>query len=215
MSEPLSLYSYLYQSCQDSVCDSLDQHVLTSIFTIAAAECSKSRSLADGLGIGGSELRLHIEKLFPDSLPLLSSLNLELNGTATEEEECLRELLLRSRSSSVAFHSLLVFLVARRAMHPNHLWQDLGLRNRSELTALMLRHFTPLALRNKQDMKWKKFFYRIICREDDFRMCTAPCCAECDDFQKCFGEETGESLLAKIRLQLDNASADLTTMIES
>lgn len=213
MSEPLTLYSYLYQSCQNSVCD-LDRHVLASIFTIAAAECSQTRSLADGLGIGGSDLHVHIDQLFPGCLPLLKSLGLEMAITASADEECLQELLLRSRSSAAPFHSLLAVLLARRATRTNHLWQDLGLRNRGELSALMLRHFAPLALRNKQDMKWKKFFYRIICREEGFRMCTAPCCSECDDFQKCFGEESGESLLAKIRLQLDNAASDLTTMTE-
>jgi nitrogen fixation protein NifQ len=64
----------------------------------------------------------------------------------------------------------------------------------------MLRHFTALARRNNQDMKWKKFLYRTICREDGFSMCVAPCCSECGDFDACFGSESGESLLTPLRI---------------
>jgi nitrogen fixation protein NifQ len=90
-------------------------------------------------------------------------------------------------------------MIARRAQRPNHLWQDLGLRDRGELSLLMNRHFKPLALRNNQDMKWKKFLYRMICADASFTLCTAPSCRECDDFDVCFGDESGESLLARIR----------------
>jgi nitrogen fixation protein NifQ len=69
----------------------------------------------------------------------------------------------------------------------------------------MQRHFALLAGRNTQDMKWKKFFYRMICREDGFSMCVAPSCSECGDFDGCFGDESGESLLARVRLQSETA----------
>jgi nitrogen fixation protein NifQ len=112
-------------------------------------------------------------------------------------------LLQRSRSTTGDLGALLAIVVARRAMRPNHLWQDLGLTNRGELSALMRRHFAPLALRNRQDMKWKKFFYRMICSDDSYRLCVAPSCSECSDFNGCFGDESGESLLARVRLQYE------------
>jgi nitrogen fixation protein NifQ len=90
-------------------------------------------------------------------------------------------------------------MIARRAQRPNHLWQDLGLDSRRDLSELMTRHFKPLAMRNTQDMKWKKFFYRTICSDAAYSLCTAPSCGECDDFDHCFGEETGQSLLARAR----------------
>jgi nitrogen fixation protein NifQ len=71
--------------------------------------------------------------------------------------------------------------------------------NRDELSRLMRRHFAQLARRNTQDMKWKKFFYRMICREEGFSLCLAPSCSECGDFTSCFGDESGESLLARVR----------------
>jgi nitrogen fixation protein NifQ len=63
----------------------------------------------------------------------------------------------------------------------------------------MTRHFAPLARRNRSYMKWKKFFFRTICRDADYALCSAPSCGECSDFDACFSEETGESLLAHIR----------------
>jgi nitrogen fixation protein NifQ len=93
----------------------------------------------------------------------------------------------------------LAAIVARRAQRPNHLWQDLGLRHRRELSWLMERHFEPLATRNAADMKWKKFLYRMICRDTGFLICSAPICTECSDFDACFGDESGESLLASSR----------------
>jgi nitrogen fixation protein NifQ len=118
-----------------------------------------------------------------------------------DDERCLRELLWRFRTVPDSYTSLLSVLIARRATRPNHLWQDLGLTNRGELSRLMLRHFALLARRNTQDMKWKKFFFRMICRDEGYRLCAAPSCSECGDFNACFGDESGESLLARVRFQ--------------
>jgi nitrogen fixation protein NifQ len=92
---------------------------------------------------------------------------------------------------------LLACLIARRAQRSNHLWQELGLRQRRELSWLMQRHFEPLHAKNKQNMKWKKFLYRLICRDGGFTICPSPSCEDCDDVQACFGEEAGESLLSQ------------------
>ena len=124
---------------------------------------------------------------------------LSANVERTADEACLLDLLERCTTSRTAFEAQLAAMIARRAQRPNHLWQDLGLRNRGELSELMRRHFRRLAMRNSQDMKWKKFLYRLICADASYTLCTAPSCAECCDFEHCFGEETGESLLARVR----------------
>ena len=54
-------------------------------------------------------------------------------------------------------------------------------------------------------MKWKKFLYRMICRDTGYSLCTAPSCSECDDFEICFGEESGESFLARARRRVEAA----------
>ena len=84
-------------------------------------------------------------------------------------------------------------------MSGDHLWQDLGLLDRGELNRLMRERFPTLAARNVANMKWKKFFYRMLCELEGFTLCTAPSCRECCDFDDCFGAETGESALARIR----------------
>jgi nitrogen fixation protein NifQ len=194
-----SIHALFSQFNTASGCDAFDGHVLACIFAVAAAETGPGRSLVDALGISGKALRLCCEEYFPGALRALEPIGLDGEPEVNEDEKCLRELLRRSRSSAGPFSSLLAALVARRCTRPNHLWQDLGLQNRSELSMLMMRHFTPLAMRNDQDMKWKKFFYRMICRDEGFSLCSAPSCSECSDFENCFGDESGESLLARTR----------------
>jgi nitrogen fixation protein NifQ len=201
---PMAIYTLLSQSRAASGCDAFDGHALACIFTAGAMETGLGGSLSDALGISGKALRQASERYFPGALVVLERFGLDGEPTVDEEEQCLRELLGRSRSSAGPVGSLLSSLVAHRTTRPNHLWQDLGLRNRSELSTLMLRHFAPLAIRNNQDMKWKKFFYRMICRDEGFRLCAAPCCSECGDFENCFGDESGESLLARTRFHIDS-----------
>lgn len=197
---PQGMYQLLRHANTATACDPFDGHVLACIFAAAAGESQAGGSFTDAIGISGAALRSHIERYFPGCLEQLEHFGLDTEPTVGEDELCLRELLWRFRAAPSPLNSLMSLLIARRATRPNHLWQDLGLANRGELSQLMLRHFALLARRNSQDMKWKKFFYRMICREDGFSMCAAPSCSECNDFDGCFGDESGESLLARVRL---------------
>ena len=201
----IALYTQLIQSKASSFDDAFDAHVLACLLTAAAMEMNTGGSLAEGLGMPGAELRCMIATYFPDAATLLEDFGLDHEAPVDDEEQSLRRLLLRSRSTPAPLSSVLSIIIARRATRPNHLWQDLGLADRGELSRLMQRHFAPLALRNNQDMKWKKFFYRLICREEDSRMCLAPSCSECQDFEGCFGDESGESILAWTRLGLERS----------
>jgi len=209
---PDAMYTQLIDAHAATACDAFDAHVLACVFAAAADECCAGGSFTDALGICGPALRRNIERYFPGTSERLENFKLDVEPEVNEDERCLRELLWRFRTASSSINSLLTFLVARRATRPNHLWQDLGLANRRELSKLMLRHFTVLARRNDQDMKWKKFFYRMICREDGFNLCVAPCCSECGDFNSCFGSESGESLLARSHF---HGGSSMLTGIES
>jgi nitrogen fixation protein NifQ len=79
--------------------------------------------------------------------------------------------------------------VAVATLGDNHLWQDLQLGSRAELSALMGRWFPALVALNAGDMKWKKFLYRELCRQADILICKAPSCAVCTDRPVCFGPE--------------------------
>lgn len=200
---PDEIYEVLVRSNSSPGCDAFDRHVLACIFAVAAGEAKCGGSMVDALGVSEKTIRRTCERYFPRALAVVESFGLHGDPVVDEDEQCVRQLLGRSHTVAGPLGSLLASLIARRAMRPNHLWQDLGLRHRGELSRLMMRHFAPLALRNHQDMKWKKFFYRMICRDEGYSLCSAPSCSECCDFQNCFGDEDGESLLARTRFYIE------------
>jgi nitrogen fixation protein NifQ len=202
---PQAIYHLLHRANAATVFDPFDGHVLACVFAAGVSECHAGGLFTDALGLSGAALRGTIDRYFPGTLEKLEAFGLDSEPVIGDDERCLRELLWRFRTAPSRLNSLMTLLVARRATRPNHLWQDLGLMNRNELSRLMQRHFAQLASRNTQDMKWKKFFYRMICREDGFRMCLAPSCSECGDFNGCFGDESGESLLARVRHGLETS----------
>ena len=161
-----------------------------------ARPSSEGRSIPSATGLFSDALNDLVAEAFPGVAPW--RFGAPAGGVErSADEACLLDLLTSCSTSRTVFQARLAAMIARRSQRPNHLWQDLGLRDRGDLSALMTRHFKPLAMRNKQDMKWKKFFYRVICADAAYSLCTAPSCGECDDFDHCFGEETGESLLAR------------------
>jgi len=200
------VYRWLMSGSSLSFCQQFDAHLVACVLSVAFEEAQEGRSLCESLGLLPPELAELAEGFFPHALPLYSGLDPALSPTRADDESCLRELLMRSTSEQSRFQFQLASILARRSQSPNHLWQDLGLRNRRELSWLMARHFAPLAARNERDMKWKKFLYRIICRDEGFAICTAPSCGECEDFDGCFGDESGESRLAIARREAEQLS---------
>jgi len=85
-------------------------------------------------------------------------------------------------------HDVAVIL-ATGCMGAEHLWQDLGLPSRRELSQLIAVNFPALAQANNRDMKWKKFLYRELCQREGIFVCAAPTCDACSDFKLCFGPE--------------------------
>lgn len=202
--EPQEVYRWLMR---EQAGDPFDAHVLASVLALACGETGTTgRRLADGVGLDGGELVALAGPVFPHAAAWLRALSGDDRLSRSDEELCLVDILRRHGSRGSPFEARLSAIIARRALQPNHLWQDLGLGNRGELSRLIEVHFASLARRNARDMKWKKFLYRMICRDQDYRLCTAPSCSECDDFEVCFGDEDGESLLARSRRSADLAA---------
>ncbi|MFZ5579885.1 MAG: nitrogen fixation protein NifQ [Pseudomonadota bacterium] len=80
-------------------------------------------------------------------------------------------------------------IVAAACMGGNHLWEDLGLWSRADLSELIRHNFPDLAARNTGDMKWKKFLYKQLCQREGIYVCRAPSCEVCADYALCFGPE--------------------------
>ena len=173
--------------------DDFDSHVLACILAAAAMD---DGSIVEQAGLADEDLAALLEHSFP--WVQISDLTRSSRFDRTEDDEVVmvRDLLLAQRSTEGNVGRWLAAMIARRSMEPNHLWEDLGLRERSELSRLLERHFAPLAARNTRNMRWKRFFYRMLCEDDGFVMCTTPVCTQCNDFDLCFGEESGESRMA-------------------
>jgi nitrogen fixation protein NifQ len=113
-------------------------------------------------------------------------------ATRDDEVDEVRTLLIAfadPRSGSPAEIALVAETVALACLGDNHLWQDLQLPSRAELSALMGYWFPALTARNDRDMKWKKFLYKQLCERAEIQVCKAPSCAVCTDYGLCFGPE--------------------------
>ena len=193
-------YRWLIDASVQSECDPFDVHVTASILALAMSEVEAGDqcSLGDGAGLGEAELCGLALRMFPAIAGDLVTLAKDADPEIDEEEQSVRDILLMYASGRGDLERTFAAMIARRCKAPHHLWQDLGLRHRGELSELMERHFSRLSARNSEDMKWKKFLYRMVCGSAGFTLCTAPVCSDCDDFDNCFGEESGESRLARI-----------------
>ncbi|MBU2847914.1 nitrogen fixation protein NifQ [Acidithiobacillus ferriphilus] len=80
-------------------------------------------------------------------------------------------------------------ILAAGCLGDDHLWQDLGLTNREDLSDIIKHHFPRLYFKNAGNMKWKKFFYKQLCDQAEVRLCQAPSCNVCNDYAQCFGPE--------------------------
>lgn len=185
--------------------EAFDSHVLAAILALAQTEADMSGvGLADGLGLSPNEIARLVDCHFPRWQPTgLADL---APGAPSDEETLLVDLLMTHRSGPEPVAGWLAVMIARRAMLPDHLWQDLGLNDRGELNRLLARHFRTLHAGNTGNMRWKKYFYRVLCEAEGFSLCTAPSCAVCTDFNNCFGVEDGLSRLADLRRRVELAA---------
>ena len=113
----------------------------------------------------------------------------ELDIARSDEHDELRQLFLSHADADPRINEWVADILVAGCMGGDHLWQDLGLWSRKDLTALIRTAFTPLADKNVQDMKWKKFFYKQLCVQEGVYTCRAPSCQVCPDYQECFGPE--------------------------
>lgn len=140
------------------------------------------------------------ERYFPELTAPLYGSRSGLSGEACapppiDEFDDLLAMLMDCRTYDDQESTWLAHAVATACMGSNHLWQDMGLPNRTALSRLISHYFSILAERNVSDMKWKKFFYRQLCEREGLVLCQAPSCGNCSDYLKCFGPEDANPLL--------------------
>jgi nitrogen fixation protein NifQ len=69
--------------------------------------------------------------------------------------------------------------LAKVSLEMNHLYEDLGFKNRVEMGKYMKKYFPKLSEMKPADTLWKKYIYDLVGE-------TAPACAECGDQETCF-----------------------------
>jgi nitrogen fixation protein NifQ len=137
------------------------------------------------LGLTTTDFEALCQSYFPGAALTLRS----GPGQDQGEFDDLLQLLLEHRAGAADSERWLACAVAYACSGRDHLWQDLGLANRSELSLLMNTAFPRLAALNVGDMKWKKFIYRFYCSREGIYVCPAPSCGECSDYSQCFAKE--------------------------
>lgn len=162
-----------------------------SLARMLASRACGIGALPARLGLGRDAFALMLRHHFPG----LARADLAIPADACEssersdEAEDLRRLLLGNRSGRSESEIWMADILVAGCMGSDHLWQDLGLWNRADLSRLMLQNFEPLAKRNDKDMKWKKFLYKRLCESEGIYVCRAPSCEVCADYRQCFGPE--------------------------
>lgn len=145
--------------------------------------------LPPDLGLGAAALGDLLERHFPGAQwPLPAPVDAP-NAERQSELGDLVRLLLAHRAQADLSEPWIARIVAAGCMGRDHLWQDLGLWSRRDLSVLMAANFPELAARNDRDMKWKKFLYKQLCIQEGIHTCRAPSCEVCADYVHCFGPE--------------------------
>lgn len=172
-----------------------DAATLALAGVIALAPCRLPPYDVPIAGLSRTAMTTLRDRFFPD-LPLsfLPDRDARRREACSDEFDDLLALLLEHRTFDHDESRWLAHAIATACMGADHLWQDMGLSDRSALSWLMTHQFTTLAARNSDDMKWKRFFYRQLCERAGLSVCRSPSCGVCTDYSQCFGPEERSEL---------------------
>lgn len=137
------------------------------------------------LGLSRKDFARLLATYFPGPVPRLA----DGQADAIPELDDIVTLLLEHRAQRRQSEVWVAHIIAAGCAGRDHLWQDLGLANRDELSRLLWVNFPSFARANEGDMKWKKFIYKQMCERDGTYVCPAPSCRECADHALCFSPE--------------------------
>jgi nitrogen fixation protein NifQ len=145
-------------------------------------------ALPPGLGLEEADFAALLACHFPRE-ELVIRFRENITDPRALERDDVFALLLEHRAHRTMSEQWMAEIVTAACMASDHLWQDLGLWSRNDLSRLMKNNFPSLAAKNVHDMKWKKFIYKQLCEQEGINACRAPSCEHCTDYLKCFGPE--------------------------
>ena len=157
---------------------------------MVASWCVGQGVLPDYLGLMPAQFQQLKSAYFQDdSLPEHSASGSRLDFSRMLEKEDLVNLLTRYCRPDTLEMEWMIAIIVAGCLGSDHLWQDLGLWSRPQLSAMLHYNFPAPAAKNDQDMKWKKFLYKQLCEAEGLYLCRAPSCNVCIDYAKCYGSE--------------------------
>lgn len=182
-SEKHAIYSRLMAVSTGLQNDDVIACMLTSV-------CVGEGAMPFRLGLSEADFEKMMQMYFPGAVLPISYLNSEdSTESRMEEQQELLDLLMNHRRHASDETSWMATIVTTGCMGGNHLWQDMGLWSRLDLTNLLINNFPVLAAKNDKDMKWKKFFYKQLCQMEGIYVCRSPSCEVCPDYSDCFAPE--------------------------
>ncbi|SAL01054.1 hydrogenase [Caballeronia ptereochthonis] len=80
----------------------------------------------------------------------------------------------------------LAMIISAASLRPHHLWCDLGLSGRDDVTDMLTRHYPDLVAHNVANMRWKKFLAQEVAHARGVVPTGAPGCPGCADHGFCY-----------------------------
>ncbi|MEJ2140814.1 MAG: nitrogen fixation protein NifQ [Gammaproteobacteria bacterium] len=155
-----------------------------------ASQCAGISGMPPRLGLSVDSYIVMMQTHFAGAvLPINYMSDVAINVDRNDEQDELRNLFLAHREDPGPSAEWIADILVAGSMGGNHLWQDLGLWNRKDLSAMISANFPELARKNDKDMKWKKFFYKQLCIQEGIYTCRSPSCEVCPDYKDCFSPE--------------------------
>ncbi len=97
----------------------------------------------------------------------------------------LHQLLMSERAVSDEAHTRLAGWIASACMGSHHLWQDLGVQARSEVSRLLSLAFPALFASNTHHLRWKRHLFLCLGHQLGQPDLRPPKCDGCGDFDAC------------------------------
>ncbi|NRP75962.1 hypothetical protein ILFOPFJJ_06886 [Ensifer psoraleae] len=135
-----------------------DQYVFSCVLLHALEEIAADVATAtEATGLSRAELRNVLSRSVPAAVIQAFGVEKVREAEPGVEEELLRDLLLAHARPGDSISACFAKIIARRAMRHDHLWLELGLSDRAELSLLLATHFPTLAAGNTSNTKWKRY----------------------------------------------------------
>ncbi len=183
ISETENIYNQLLHSSEGTENDRL-------LAIILASWTTGNGDLPQWLGLTEDEFNKMLTRHFPHFYqPVVAPQRDIIDGQRDDEREEVLQLFLQHRAGLSETEEWIAKIVTAASQGQDHLWQDLGVWSRQDLSDLLWLNFPELARKNDKDMKWKKFIYKQLCITEGIYTCRAPSCEVCADYDNCFGPE--------------------------